>query len=460
MIEEVSKSKDRLPPSSIEAEEYLLSCALIDGVEVMQKCMNAKMPGFAFYSPKNRIIYEALTMMHADGKPIDLATLSEEMKTAKTMEQVGGYSYLIQISSKIPTTAQVDFFIEKIMELALLRQLIDRASRVVESAYNYTGDIVQTFQGHASDIMHLASGFEATKEATWNSLIDQAEEVADQLISAKGGRPPALVINTPWPEMDDLFQPFQRGQLITIAGLTSTGKSCLLRQIAHAACVQNHKVYYDTLEVLPHQVPLQLAAMFSKIGIRQLHSSHKADQADFKAALRDLRNLGIIVTNKDTSFAQIVSRIKALKAAGKMDMFCVDYGGLIDDVANARKNDLSSEANRVFAGFKRLAAETNSVGVVPWQLNRDSAKDNREPILQDLRDAQIENHVDKAFLIHRPDEWPKILGGQAQKATTRVADMPRFFTNILQAKGRDDGISSMSFWFNRPIATFQVIEKE
>jgi replicative DNA helicase len=405
------------------------------------------------------VIYGTLVDMCADGKSIDLASLSEQLKIERKFNDVGGYAYLAQISGRIPTTAQAQFFIEKLMELYALRQLINKGQALVESAYNYSGDLKSSFSKHAHEIMTIASGSTIEPEASWDDLIEQALDVTESLITNKG-RPPALVIDFPWKEMNELFQPMQRGQLVIPAGRTSTGKSCLLRQIAHHACVCGHKVYYDTLEVKPHQVPLQLAAMFSKIGIRQLHSAHKKDQNDFKSVLKDLRRLGIVVTNRERSFSQIVSRVKALHAAGRMDMFCVDYGGLIEEVSTARRQDLATEASRVMAGLKMLAVETNSVGVVPWQLNRDAEKDgNREPRLSDLRDCgQLENHGDKILLIHRPDENP--LTKQHQKENSRVADMPRFFQNISQSKGRDDGVSLMSFYFNRPIAAFEEIQKD
>lgn len=461
MIDESPRTqKSRVTPWSEDAEEYLLSCILIDGKEVIAKCQAVKMKSRVFYKPSNRVIYEILAIMYAEGKPIDLASLCEEMMINKTLEQVGGFAYLTQISSRMPTTAQAEFFIEKLMELWTLRELIVKGSKLVEGVYDYTGDIKETFTGLAADIMALSSGADIVKEASWDDLITQAEDVAQSLIKNKG-RPPAMVINFPWDEMNTLFQPMQRGQLIIPAGRTSTGKSCLLRHLACGAIKDGHAVYYNTLEVKPHQVPLQIAAMLSRIGIRQLHDSHHRDQGDFLGALRDLRGLKMIVTSNDKSFSQIEPRVRALAATGKCDMFCVDYGGLVEEVRNSKPFDLSSNASRVMSGFKSIAVETNTVGVVPWQINRSAEKEgNREPRMSDLRDSgQIENHADKILLIHRPDSTPAEIGGHQQADNDRLADRPRFFQNISQSKGRDDGTSLMSFWFNRSTASFEPIVK-
>lgn len=462
MIEERPReSKSRVTPFSQDAEEYLLSCILIDGKEVIAKCHAMKMKSRVFLTPSNRVIYSVLEGMYAEGKPIELSSLAEELATTRTLEQVGGYPYLLQITSRLPTTAQADYFIEKLIELWTLRELIVKGSSLVERVYAYGGDIKEEFTGLAAEIMALSSGADIIKEASWDDLITQAEDVAQSLIQNKG-RPPAMVINFPWDEMNSLFQPMQRGQLVIPAGRTSTGKSCLLRHLACGAIKENHAVYYNTLEVRPHQVPLQIAAMLSRIGIRQLHNSSDGDKDLYLGTLRDLRGLKMIVTSSDKSFAQIEPRVRALAAVGKCDMFCVDYGGLVEEVRNSKPFDLSSNASRVMGGFKAIAQDTNSVGVVPWQINRGPEKEgNREPRISDLRDCgQLENHADKILLIHRPDTWAAEVGGHQQADNDRIADRPRFFQNISQSKGRDDGTSLMSFWFNRQTASFEPIIKD
>jgi replicative DNA helicase len=456
----ITEAKPRTPPFSQEAEEFLISIALVDGPDVLSRCLKARLEAQSFYVPAHRTIYSQLLAMLGSGKPIDLATLTEELKSIGKMEECGGYPYLMQVSKRTDTTAQVDYFINKVIELSRLRQIIALSTGLVESVYSYSGEIEKTFTPDIAKLIGIVTGGDHKAEASWPDLIEEALAAAESIITHKG-RPPAQIINFPWIEWDGLFQPMQRGQLVIPAGRTSTGKSCLTRQIAAHACEQGHKVYYVTLEVKPHQVPLQLAAMKSRIGLRQLHAESKSAQADFISILKDLAGWGIIVTSRDRSYTSITARARALGAAGKMDMFCVDYGGLVEEVQQAKRHDLSTEASRVMGGFKSIAMETNSVGVVPWQINRDAEKsENRQPRISDLRDCgQLENHADKILLIHRPDNFPNELGGHQQSDNDRVAERPAFFQNIAQGKGRDDGTSLVSMWFRRPIASFEPISR-
>jgi hypothetical protein len=137
----IGSAAGRTLPHSIESEEYLLSCCLLDGVDVLSRCMKAGISGESFYDPKHQIIYERMLMMLAAGKEIDVSVLAQEMKTAKQLDQVGGYAFLTQVSSRIPTTAQAGYFIEKVREQALLREIILSATAAVEDCYGFTGGI-------------------------------------------------------------------------------------------------------------------------------------------------------------------------------------------------------------------------------------------------------------------------------------------------------------------------------
>jgi hypothetical protein len=131
----------RLLPHSLEAEEYLISCCLLDGADVLSRCMEARIVPESFYDAKHGIIYQALLGIHSQSKPIDVAVLAEELKTSGRFEDVGGYAFLIQVSGRIPTTAQAGYFIEKVRELQLLREVIRQATGIVEGAYSFTGGI-------------------------------------------------------------------------------------------------------------------------------------------------------------------------------------------------------------------------------------------------------------------------------------------------------------------------------
>lgn len=137
--EKKKKPGPRLPPHSVEGEEQLLSACLLDGDDVIRRCVTQGVTPASFYVPANALIFEKVLKLHAQGMPIDAYVVSEELKTAGQLDEIGGYPYLTRISGKVPTTAGATYSIDKVKEMERLRTLIMAATKTVEGCYNYTG---------------------------------------------------------------------------------------------------------------------------------------------------------------------------------------------------------------------------------------------------------------------------------------------------------------------------------
>lgn len=131
----------RTAPHSAEAEEYLLSCCLLDGSETIARCLDRKLWGSAFYIPANRIIYEHITRLYQKAPPVTIEILAEELRQSGQLEEIGGFAYLMQVSQRVPTTAQTDWFIDRVSDLYVRRQLIRMSAEIAEDCHvNGGGD--------------------------------------------------------------------------------------------------------------------------------------------------------------------------------------------------------------------------------------------------------------------------------------------------------------------------------
>ncbi len=454
-FEKLPPAAVRALPHSIEAEEYLLSCCFLDGATTVAKCIEAKMTPLDFFFHANQIIFDQILEIFTTGKELDLAVIAQELKTAKKLDEIGGYAYLMQISRRIPTTAQASYFIEKVRELYLLRELIKTASQAVANCYAYEGGgVSECVASQISKMMTLANGSTDAGEKDWDGVVDDSTEELKSLIKNKGPDE-SRIIHFPWPRMDDLFAPMQRGQLVIVAARPSVGKSSLSRPMLASAARSGNHAYFVTLEVNPSRVPLQISASMAGIGLRQVSNAHASDQRDVLQALSSLKGMGVTISKKDRSLTRITSRARALKAKGLIDIMFVDHGGCLEDVFNCSENGKLIAIERVTKTLKALAVELDIVVVLLWQLNRESAKNgNREPTMTDLKACgSLEEDADKILLIHRPDTDP-LSGDSKQAESMSIAELPRYYQNIIQAKGRDDGTSLMSFYFQRATATF------
>ena len=442
-----------------KAEASLLCCCLIDGVESLSKCLTAGMVPEWLAVDAHRILFNRMTLMLAAGKSLDVAVVAQELNAGNELNAVGGYQFLSTLSSEVSTTLGFADYLERIRCLFVIRSVGKEAARLLEACKQYQNQAVaEIVDGPLARILSLSTASNAKDESRWPQVVIEALKAAETLIKAKR-LPPETIVSWPWPTMDHYFEPMQRGQLVVVGARPSVGKSSLARQCIVSAARNGHSVYLDTLEVKPMQVALQMAASLSNIGVRDLARVHALDQAMFKQALQDLDRFGITPSSRDRSLARIVARLKALKAADKIDFAVIDHGGLLDDVALVTKEEKIPSIGRLTKTLKLLAGELNIVVMLLWQLNRLSANDgNREPKVSDLRDCgSLEEDADKVILIHRPTEDE--ITGEKQPETASREDCPRFYQKISQAKGRDDGTSSMGFYFTRRTTTFAPVEK-
>lgn len=452
-------NKIRELPNDRDAEEYLLACIFLDGNETISKCIEARLTPLAFHHEPTRIILAKAIDLFTEGKPVDMQVIASELRATKQMAAIGDYAFLVHLSQLIPTTSQVGHFIERINELYLLREMIRTATAAAESCYAYTdGGVAESVAPYLAKMQTLAVGSTDAQEKDWNAVLDESERELKSLIENKGPDK-SRIINFPWPRMDDLFAPMQRSQLVIIAARPSVGKSSLARPLLAAAAAQGHKAYFVTLEVKPMKVPLQIAASLAGTGLRQVAYASPNAQRIVLEALSSLKGMGVTISSKDRSLSRITARARALKSKGDLDIMFIDHGGCIEDVYAAPNEGKLQAIERTTKVLKSLAVELDIVVVLLWQLNRESAKQaNREPTMTDLKACgSLEEDADKILLIHRPDKDP--IRNIEQHESMGVAELPTFYQNVIQAKGRDDGTSLMSFNFERQTASFRTIEK-
>ncbi len=175
----------RTLPHSLEAEEYLLSSCMLDGAEVVPRCEAAGLGPWSFYDPKHATVYGCILNLFRRDEQTDVALVAEELKANKQLEQVGGFGFLAQVSSRIPTTAQAGYFIGKVRELATLREIIRTATMAVEDCYGFTGDIAEL-------VTSIRANFDRALDPA-ASRSDWALVPADRLCSSALKPPPELI---------------------------------------------------------------------------------------------------------------------------------------------------------------------------------------------------------------------------------------------------------------------------
>lgn len=441
--------------ANLDHERLLLASALLDDGRTVQAMLGVNLNRRAFFDLRHQVIFDTLREMLAAGMALTEDVLYAELIAKGRFEQAGGHQYVVGLTSNVPLSVSAKYYLDRVQRIAVAREAIriakELAQRVQDEA-EATAPISETIGSGARELLNVAAGSDADAEADWDALVQAAQSELEQKIA---GVVRQELMPFPWPVLNQRFSEMERGQLVVVAGRSSSGKSSLARPMLTHLANAGRRCYYVTLEVAPHKVPLQIAASLAGVGLRRVHAEHPATQAEVRKALADLRGRRITVSSRDSSLARIEARARALHASSGLDVLFVDHGGLVKEIYEAKGGGEKVNAcGLVTKTLKRLARELNILVVMLWQLNRESAKDgNREPHVTDLKDSgSVEEDADKVLLIHRPNEDP--ITGQQQRDTDFEADRPRFFTNIIQAKGRDDGTAAQSFYFTRATATF------
>ena len=435
-------------PHSVEAEEYLLSCCLLDGSETIARCLEAKLPPAAFFIPANQIIYEKLCDIYQRRPPVDVAVLAEELKTSRQLDAVGGYAYLAQISGRIPTTAQAQYFVEKVRELHLLRELIKAATGAVENCLNYSGGLEEFIDKIEQDIFRVTQDRISDSAKPMKDPTHEAMNVITKMMMKKGE---LTGVTSGFKDLDSLTWGFQRQEMIVLAARPSIGKTSLALNFAEAAALPKQgdpvATLIFSLEMSASQLALRMLCSRARVNMRLLRegllSKNGDEQQRLLQAADEFSKAPIFLDDSShLSIMELRAKARRVHARRKLGFIIVDYLQLLSPVDNqAPREQQVAEASR---GLKALAKELDLPVLVLSQLNRSSEKENRAPRLADLRESgSIEQDADVVLMLTRPKD--------ADEKYQVAADS----ADLIVAKQRNGPVGEKKLTFLRDITRFE-----
>jgi replicative DNA helicase len=435
-------------PHSVEAEEYLLSCCLIDGAEVVARCLEARVSPESFYVPAHGIIFGKLQELYSRQVPIDIAVLGEELKTAKLLDSVGGYAFLTRVSGSIPTTAQAGYFIERVREQHLLREIIRSATGAVEECFNFSGGIDEFVDQIEARIFAVTQSRVSEGAKPMSEPTKEAMNVVTKMMMKKGemtGAPSGFH------DLDRLTFGFQKQEMIVLAARPSMGKTSFALNIAEAATLPKRGEAFPTLifslEMSAAQLALRMLCSRARVKMQALRdgliSKNGDDQQRLVAAADEFSKSPLFIDDSSNlSIMQLRAKARRVHSRHKLGLIIVDYLQLLSPVdSKVPREQQVAEASR---GLKALAKELEVPVIVLSQLNRSSEKENRAPKLADLRESgSIEQDADVVLMLARPKD--------ADEKYQVAADS----AELIVAKQRNGPVGELRLTFLRDITRFE-----
>ena len=437
----------RTPPHSVDAEEYLLSCCLLDGSDTIARCLEGRLTPAAFYLQANQVIFEKLCELYQKSPPVTVEMLVEELRTTRQLEAVGGVPYLMQVSARIPTTAQAAYFIERVRELHLLRELIKVATGTVEQCFNYQGGIEEFVDKVELDVFNVTQDRVSDAARPMKEATREAMTVIDKLMMKKGEK---TGVASGFKDLDDLTWGFQRQEMIVLAARPSIGKTALALNIAEAAALPKPgkgepvPTLIFSLEMSAAQLALRMLCARARVNIRQLGIEHVSRHGDEEQRLVEaadqLSKAPLFIDDSSRlTIMELRAKARRLYTRHKLGLLVVDYLQLISPTeSQVPREQQVAEASR---GLKALAKELDLPVLVLSQLNRSSEKEDRKPRLSDLRESgSIEQDADVVLMLAPP------------KDPEEKTEAPY---ELFVAKQRNGPIGNVELTFLKPITRFE-----
>ena len=263
---------DRSPPQSAEAEEHVIACCLLDGSDTIARCLEARVTAECFYSPANRLLFQIIVELYLKSPPVTLEVLAEELKTRRQLEAVGGFQYLMQVTGKIPTTAHAGYFIEKVREKHLLRELIKTATGAIEQAYSFTGGLGEFVDKIEQELFAVTQDRVSDSAKEIKDSIKEANAVIAKMLMKKGE---LTGVTSGFKDLDAMTFGFQRQEMIIIAARPSMGKTSFALNIAESAAMPKPgkeavPVLIFSLEMSSSQLALRMLCARSRVNLKLL----------------------------------------------------------------------------------------------------------------------------------------------------------------------------------------------
>lgn len=438
----------RTLPHSLEAEEYLLSCCLLDGSDVVSRCLEARIRPESFYDPKHGVIFECLLELYNRQAPIDVSVVAEELKTARQLDQIGGYAFLAQVSSRIPTTAQAGYFIEKVRELALLREIIRSATGAVEDCYGFSGGIDEFVDQIEAKIFSVTQNRVSESAKQMREPTREAMNVINKMMMKKGE---LTGISSGFKDLDQMMWGFQRQEMIILAARPSMGKTSLALNFAEAAALPKKgppaAVLIFSLEMGASQLALRMLCSRARVNMKLLRdgllSKNGDEQNRLLQAADEFAKAPIFIDDSSAiSIMQLRAKARRVHSRHPLGFIVVDYLQLLSPTdPKVPREQQVAEASR---GLKAIAKELDVPVLVLSQLNRSSEKDNRTPKLSDLRESgSIEQDADVVLMLARPRDADEKFQVAADSA------------ELIVAKQRNGPVGELKLTFLRDITRFE-----
>jgi len=448
---------DRLPPHSPEAEQGVLGCVLLSPNECMGECIE-KFKGGAevFYDLRHQTIFSTLAEMYDSREAIDVITLQQRLKNKQLLEEVGGIAYLSMLPDTVPTSANLDYYVDIVQEKFLLRRMIHTCTGVVSRVYDFEGEVDALMDEVERDILRISESRVQSHTKPIKELVKKAINTIEDFHQRQGM---LTGLGTGFTDLDKMTSGLHAGEMIVIAARPSMGKTSMAMNIAeHVAIDEKLPVGVFSLEMTSESLVLRMLCSRSRVNLRNVREGFLAER-DFPkltGSAGKLANAPLFIDDTSgLSILQLRAKARRMHQQYGIKLFVVDYLQLLHSTARRAENRQQEIAD-ISSGIKSLAKELDIPVIVLSQLNREIEREKgRPPRLSDLRESgAIEQDADVVGLLYKPKS-----GSEDDEGGVPAVEEDAVPVNLLIAKQRNGPTGDINLTFLKSYTRFESAAK-
>ena len=448
----IQKIDGKLQPQAIELEEVVLGALMIDN-ESLSDTIDSLQPEY-FYKPDHQKIFEAIVNLFNNSKPVDILTVSEELKRMDVLESIGGMLYISQLTNNISSSSNTEFHARIIAEKFIKRSLISISNNIIGDAFNDTIDIFDLLNTAEEKLFTVTEGTLRKSYDKMSTLIKGALDNIEILRQKEDG---LSGVPSGFTKLDRVTSGWQKSDLVIVAARPGMGKTAFALSMARNIAISHETaIGFFSLEMSSEQLVSRLIASEAELSASKLR---QGDLQDFEMVqlhekIKQLSEAQIYIDDTPAlTIFELRAKARRLVKNHNVGIIIVDYLQLMSAGGNAGNRE--QEISAISRSLKGIAKELKIPVIALSQVNRGvenrTGTGSKRPMLSDLRESgAIEQDADIVTFIYRPEyykiyEWDN-------------GDDSRSQAEIIIAKHRNGALENVRLKFTAEFAKFSDID--
>ncbi len=445
----------KLPPQAVDLEEAVLGALMLEK-DALTSVIDILRPEI-FYVDAHQQIFKAIYNLFQQSKPVDILTVTAELKKLGTLDIVGGPYYITRLTNRVASSAHVEFHSRIVIQKFIQRELIRISSETMKDAYEDTSDVFGLLDKVEQGLFDITQGNTRKNYEEMVDLVKRARENIEAAANKQGNEAGITGVPSGFIDLDRVTAGWQASDLIVVAARPGVGKTAFVLSMARNIATKfKRPIAFFSLEMSAIQLVNRLIASETGLNAENLTrgklAPHEWQQLSTK--IRNLENAPIYIDDTPAlSVFELRAKCRRLKSQKDIQIIVVDYLQLMQGSAENKNSNREQEISHISRSLKSIAKELNVPVIALSQLSRrtETRGGNMKPILSDLRESgAIEQDADIVLFLYRAEMHGKPEDDDGN-STDGIAE-------VLIAKHRNGALKDVKMKFIKHLAKFEDLD--